>query len=192
MTEKSSKYFFGNNEDSNAIIHDASKRVKYYNPKDQTIEEEEFETNLDDIFLETEKQGMQFITLQNWEDLDLDEKLFQNVVGPPFGFFRPSKIQAFSLPLIMQEPYENLIAQAHNGSGKTVAFALGSLSHVDPYKDQLQVICVAHSRELIIQNFDVYKKISKNTGIRVNVMLSYKECPQIIGHVLIATPSTLE
>lgn len=135
---------------------------------------------------------MQFITLQNWEDLDLDEKLFQNVVGPPFGFFRPSKIQAFSLPLIMQEPYENLIAQAHNGSGKTVAFALGSLSHVDPYKDQLQVICVAHSRELIIQNFDVYKKISKNTGIRVNVMLSYKECPQIIGHVLIATPSTLE
>ena len=92
----------------------------------------------------------------------------------------------------MQEPYENLIAQAHNGSGKTVAFALGSLSHVDPYVEQLQVICIAHSRELIIQNYDVYKKISKGTGIRVNVMLSYKECPQLVGHVLIATPSTLE
>ena len=52
-------------EGSTQVIHDTTKRVKYYNPKDQTIEEEEFETNLDDIFLETDKQGMQFVTLQN-------------------------------------------------------------------------------------------------------------------------------
>jgi ATP-dependent RNA helicase DDX19/DBP5 len=47
-------------------------------------------------------------------------------------FERPSKIQATTLPMILRKSeqgvYKDLIAQAHNGSGKTTCFVLAMLS----------------------------------------------------------------
>lgn len=47
-------------------------------------------------------------------------------------FERPSKIQASTLPMILRKSeqgvYRDLIAQAHNGSGKTTCFVLAMLS----------------------------------------------------------------
>lgn len=43
-------------------------------------------------------------------------------------FERPSKIQALTLPMILTPPHKDLIAQAHNGSGKTTCFVLSMLS----------------------------------------------------------------
>ena len=75
----------------------------------------------------------------------------------------------------MHEPHENLIAQAHNGSGKTVAFVLGSMSRIETEMEQLQVIVLGHTREMVIQISDIYKKLSKNTGIKVGIMISQQE-----------------
>ena len=51
-------------------------------------------------------------------------------------FPRPSKIQGSALGLIMKKNEDgncdHLIAQAKNGSGKTAAFVIGTLLHVDP------------------------------------------------------------
>ncbi|KAB2614865.1 DEAD-box ATP-dependent RNA helicase 38 [Pyrus ussuriensis x Pyrus communis] len=41
------------------------------------------------------------------------------------GFKKPNKIQAITLPMILSPPYKDLIAQAHNGMGKTTCFGLG-------------------------------------------------------------------
>ena len=54
-------------------------------------------------------------------------------------FERPSRIQATTLPMILQPPYEHMIAQAHNGSGKTTCFVLSMLSRVDPGMKATQV-----------------------------------------------------
>lgn len=47
-------------------------------------------------------------------------------------FERPSRIQATTLPMILRKSeqgvYRDLIAQAHNGSGKTTCFVLAMLS----------------------------------------------------------------
>jgi ATP-dependent RNA helicase DDX19/DBP5 len=47
-------------------------------------------------------------------------------------FERPSKIQATTLPMILRRSeagiFKDLIAQAHNGSGKTTCFVLAMLS----------------------------------------------------------------
>jgi hypothetical protein len=43
-------------------------------------------------------------------------------------FERPSRIQSSTLPMILTPPYKDLIAQAHNGSGKTTCFVLSMLS----------------------------------------------------------------
>ena len=66
-------------------------------------------------------------------------------------FERPSKIQAVTLPMILTPPHKNLIAQAHNGSGKTTCFVLGMLSRVDPRVRAPQALCMCPTRELVIQ-----------------------------------------
>lgn len=66
-------------------------------------------------------------------------------------FERPSKIQTISLPMILTPPHKHLIAQAHNGSGKTTCFVLGMLSRVDPQVAAPQALCICPTRELAIQ-----------------------------------------
>ena len=68
-------------------------------------------------------------------------------------FEKPSKIQAISLPMILTQPFKDLIAQVHNGSGKTTCFVLGMLSRVDPDYKRPQALCICPTRELSIQVF---------------------------------------
>lgn len=80
-------------------------------------------------------------------------------------FEKPSNIQAVSIPLIVKEPYYDLIAQARNGCGKTGSFAIGSTLRVDRNNPKTQVVCLANTRELVNQIHSVYEKIVKGTGI---------------------------
>lgn len=76
--------------------------------------------------------------------------------SPPFlrdalilkmGFERPSKVQAATMPLIMQ--HKNVIAQAQSGSGKTVAFTCGILNRIDlADRSGVQAVCLSPTREL--------------------------------------------
>jgi ATP-dependent RNA helicase DDX19/DBP5 len=64
---------------------------------------------------------------KSWEDLSLPAPLLRGIYDE-LKFERPSKIQSLTLPLIAQTPQMHLIAQGHNGSGKTTCFALAMLS----------------------------------------------------------------
>lgn len=83
---------------------------------------------------------------QTFEEL-LPPHLLRSVYE--MGFNRPSAIQSATLPLIFHK--RNVIAQAQSGSGKTVAFTLGLLYHVQPDVPQTQALVVAPTRELAIQ-----------------------------------------
>lgn len=61
-------------------------------------------------------------------------------------FEKPSRIQAETLPIILEPPHRNLIAQAHNGSGKTTCFVLGMLSRADPAIESPQALCICPTR----------------------------------------------
>ncbi|KAA8516628.1 hypothetical protein F0562_016866 [Nyssa sinensis] len=114
-------------------------------------------------------------------------------------FERPSKIQAFSLPMILTPPYKNLITQAYSGSGKTTCFVLGMLSRVDPKLSAPQALCICPSRELAIQNMEVLLKMGKYTGITAecavpldnsNYIPISKRAP-VTAQVVIGTPGTI-
>jgi len=64
----------------------------------------------------------------------------------------PSEVQASTLPLILD--HESVIAQAQNGTGKTIAFAIGMLAKVDVSFRGLQALCLARTRELVHQIVD--------------------------------------
>ena len=75
-------------------------------------------------------------------------------MNPPW--VRPSKIQASVLPLVLnpssQEHYlQNVVGQAHHGSGKTGAFVLNTLQRIELGKHRLQALIICHSRELATQ-----------------------------------------
>ncbi|PWA42106.1 P-loop containing nucleoside triphosphate hydrolases superfamily protein [Artemisia annua] len=114
-------------------------------------------------------------------------------------FERPSKIQSISLPMILTPPYKNLIAQAHNGSGKTTCFVLGMLSRIDPKLAAPQALCICPTRELAIQNMEVLLKMGKFTGItselglppdKANYISNAKRAP-VTAQVIIGTPGTI-
>jgi ATP-dependent RNA helicase DDX19/DBP5 len=105
-----------------------------------------------------------YISARSFGELNLSESLLRGIYSE-MKFEKPSRIQAETLPLILTPPYQNLIAQAHNGSGKTTCFVLGMLSRVNPALKAPQALCVCPTRELAIQNEEVLLKMGKHTGI---------------------------
>lgn len=107
-----------------------------------------------------------YTSAKTFEELGLSPQLLQGLYVE-MKFERPSKIQAETLPLILSPPHRSLIAQAHNGSGKTTCFTLAMLSRVDVTLQAPQALCVCPTRELVIQNAGVLERIGKFSGISI-------------------------
>ena len=91
-----------------------------------------------------------YTSTSTFEDLNLSKELLKGLYIE-MKFQKPSKIQAISLPMILTPPHKDLIAQAHNGFGKTSCFVLGMLSHIDLNLKAPQALCVCPTRELALQ-----------------------------------------
>ncbi|XP_043695611.1 DEAD-box ATP-dependent RNA helicase 38-like isoform X2 [Telopea speciosissima] len=140
-----------------------------------------------------------YTSASTFEDLKLSHELLQ-ALYVDMNFERPSKIQAISLPMVLTPPYKNLIAQAHNGSGKTTCFVLGMLSRVNPTLKAPQALCVCPTRELAIQNLEVLRKMGKYTGITSECAVPMDSTnkipiakrPPITAQIVIGTPGTIK
>lgn len=140
-----------------------------------------------------------YTSAMSFEDLNLSPELLQGLYSE-MKFEKPSKIQAATLPMIVTPPYKNLIAQAHNGSGKTTCFVLGMLSRVDPQLKAPQALCVCPTRELVIQNEEVVTRMGKYTGIttactataETSSHLYPSRREKIVDQIVIGTPGTLK
>ncbi|XP_058110310.1 DEAD-box ATP-dependent RNA helicase 38 isoform X2 [Magnolia sinica] len=161
------------------------------------------DTNLDDpedSQIETVTSGdTLYSSAMTFEELNLSRELLRGLYVE-MRFKTPSKIQAVSLPMILTPPYKNLIAQAHNGSGKTTCFVLGMLSRVDPKLRAPQALCICPTRELAIQNQEVLSKMGKHTGITSicaipldsSSYIPIAKRPPVTEQVIIGTPGTIK
>ncbi|GMY25055.1 DEAD-box ATP-dependent RNA helicase 38 [Fagus crenata] len=139
-----------------------------------------------------------YISASNYEDLNLPLELLRGLYDA-MKFQKPSKIQAISLPMILTTPYKDLIAQAHNGSGKTTCCVLGMLSRVDPNLKATQALYVCPTKELAIQNIEVLQKMATYTGITAELAVpkdikGYVRVPKeppVSAQVVIGTPATV-
>ena len=71
---------------------------------------------------------------KTWEEMGLDEGLLANIIDTLGG--KPSKIQAHAIKLIAEKnqktgKFLDVMAAAPTGSGKTGAFAVGSILRID-------------------------------------------------------------
>ncbi|KAK6925553.1 DEAD/DEAH box helicase domain [Dillenia turbinata] len=151
----------------------------------------------EDSSIETATGDTPYTSAKTFEELNLSPELLKGLYVE-MKFERPSKIQAISLPMILTPPYKDLVAQAHNGSGKTTCFVLGMLSRVNPNLKAPQALCICPTRELAIQNLEVLLKMGKYTGITSEAAVPtgtdlpiYKRMP-ITSQVVIGTPGTIK
>ncbi|CAL0299353.1 unnamed protein product [Lupinus luteus] len=191
-------------EESNATASSSSATPQTSSLNELTIDENKKPPKHldepDDSNIQTVTSGeTPYTSAATFEELNLSPELLKGLYVE-MKFQKPSKIQAISLPMILDPPHRDLIAQAHNGSGKTTCFVLGMLSRVDPKLQAPQALCICPTRELAIQNTDVLRKMGKYTGIssecaiptdsRVDLPIA-KRAP-IMAQVIIGTPGTIK
>ena len=113
------------------------------------------------------------------------------------GYQTCTPVQSESIPPLMN--YQDLIAKAPTGTGKTFAFGIPIIEHVDPQNEQVQALILAPTRELAIQICAELKELAAfKPGVRslcvyggqpLNTqILLLKKHPQII----VATPGRLK
>lgn len=135
------------------------------------------------------------VSITSFEDpkLDLGPLILKGLYEMKFS--RPSKIQAASLPKI--KVGRNLLAQAHNGTGKTCCFVLGMLWVVNP-EPVPQALCVCPTRELAKQIEEEVLKMGKylilEKGIKIKCILReerWARGEKIQEQIVIGTPGKI-
>ncbi|MES2460033.1 MAG: DEAD/DEAH box helicase [Armatimonadota bacterium] len=101
--------------------------------------------------------------LTSFDDLGLSEVIRKAVADA--GFESPTPIQARSIPVLLAG--KDLIGQAQTGTGKTAAFALPMIEHVDPNARYPQALVMVPTRELAVQAAGQIQLLSKGLGLRV-------------------------
>lgn len=139
------------------------------------------------ITLNAEEGETVYASKKSWEDFDIPEGILSNIRR--LGWVQPTLIQSVSLgPIKLNK--RNLVAQSKNGTGKTGAFVIGSLTGAMPDFEALQIICLSNTRELNRQNHAVFMELTRDTPFRVGVAeAGVQELPRC--HVLCATIGSL-
>ena len=131
------------------------------------------------------------ITFQN---LGLPEELLSALDKKGYGY--PTRVQKEAIPPLME--WKDVIAKAPTGTGKTYAFGIPMICHIDPESEELQGLILAPTRELAIQIGDelrgllaFYKDIRVAVvygGQKIDIQINkLKKKPQIV----VATPGRL-
>ncbi len=131
----------------------------------------------------------------SFKDLPLREELLRAVAD--LGFENPTAIQQQTIPLLLDEP-QDLVGLAQTGTGKTAAFGLPLLHHVDDMGQKVQALVLSPTRELCMQIETEFQKYAKHLrGIRTTAVYggvpiggqirALKGGPQIV----VATPGRL-
>ena len=129
-----------------------------------------------------------------FRELGLSEQMLKALEKKGYGY--PTTIQQQAIPEFMQ--WKDVIAKAPTGTGKTFAFGIPMIEHVDPECPDVQGLILAPTRELAIQIGDELRGLlTYYQGIRVAVLYGgagivgqakqLEKKPQIV----VATPGRL-
>ena len=100
-------------------------------------------------------------------DLGLSDAMLKVLEKKGYGY--PTTIQAEAIPHFMQ--WKDVIAKAPTGTGKTFAFGIPMIEHIDASNEAVQALILAPTRELAIQIGDELRGLlTFYQGIRVAVL----------------------
>ena len=130
-----------------------------------------------------------------FSSLPLKPALLENIES--LGYTHLTPIQAESLPHILEG--RDVIAQAKTGSGKTAAFGIGLLSHLDLTSFRVQALVICPTRELADQVCKEIRRLARFTqNIKVLSLCGGVPFGPQIGslehgvHIVVGTPGRLQ
>ncbi len=129
-----------------------------------------------------------------FQDLGLSEAMLKALEKKGYGY--PTTIQQLAIPEFMQ--WRDVIAKAPTGTGKTFAFGIPMIEHIDSESQDIQGLILAPTRELALQIGDELRGLlTYYQNIRVAVLYGgagiggqikqLEKKPQIV----VATPGRL-
>ena len=141
-----------------------------------------------------EINGQQVNDRAEYAQLGLSPQIMQAIEKK--GYVQATPIQVGAIPCFME--WKDVIAKAPTGTGKTFAFGIPMVEHIDPADSQLQALVLAPTRELALQIQDELRDLCAfKEGVRVACLYGgqpidkqitqLKKLPQIV----VATPGRL-
>ena len=132
--------------------------------------------------------------VKEYAQLGLSEELMRAIDKK--GYVTATPVQSGSIPFFME--WKDVIAKAPTGTGKTFAFGIPMVEHIDPELAEVQGLVLAPTRELAIQIQDELRDLCAfKEGVRVvclyggqpieKQITQLKKAPQIV----VATPGRL-
>ncbi len=133
--------------------------------------------------------------MTNFQDLGLRHELLRAVEA--LGFNEPMPIQAEVIPALIAQP-SDLVGLAQTGTGKTAAFGLPVLHHINPTLQQTQAVVLCPTRELCLQitrdlsNFAKFMQQISITPVYGGASIE-KQLRELARqpHIIVATPGRL-
>ena len=129
-----------------------------------------------------------------YADLGLSPEIMRAIEKK--GYVQATPVQGGAIPYFMQ--WKDVIAKAPTGTGKTFAFGIPMVEHIDPESTQINALVLAPTRELAIQIMEELRDLCEfKEGVRAVVLYGgqpiekqitqLKKKPQVV----VATPGRL-
>lgn len=130
------------------------------------------------------------LSKDTFESLKIPEDIIKTLYL--LGYKVPSKIQQEAIPLIVEG--KDIVCQSHSGSGKTIAFVVGTLLSIDLSVNKTQAIIISPTRELTSQIEHILSKFTKNTKFTSFLCLKeHASMEEVVDkQVVVGTPGTLK
>ncbi|WP_299019034.1 ATP-dependent RNA helicase SrmB [uncultured Photobacterium sp.] len=135
--------------------------------------------------------------VRDFSELELDSELLQAI--EEIGYERPTVVQAQAIPHALDG--RDVLASAPTGTGKTAAFLLPMLQHLQDFPRKkpgpARVLVLTPTRELAIQVADQARALAKFTNQKIFTItggISYDEHAELLGKtqdIVVATPGRL-
>ena len=110
----------------------------------------------------------------------------------------PTGIQETAIPFALEN--KDIIAEAHTGTGKTLAFLIPIFEKINVEKREMQAIILAPTHELVVQIESQIKLLSTNSGINVtslsimgesNIEKQIKKLKEVKPHIIVGSPGRI-
>ena len=129
-----------------------------------------------------------------FKDLGLSPEVVEAIES--IGYSEATPIQEKTIPILMTG--KDLTGQAQTGTGKTAAFGIPAIEHVDISINQTQSLILCPTRELALQVCTELKKLSKfKKGLRVLAVYGGESIERQIrdlkagAHIVVGTPGRI-
>ncbi len=130
-----------------------------------------------------------------FKDIDLSQEMQRAIAK--MGFDDMTSVQEETIPAMLEN--KDIIAKAPTGTGKTCAFGVPIIEHIDFEDEQVQALILCPTRELSVQIYEEMKKLAQfKHGVRLACVYGGQQIDRQINtlkkhpQIVVATPGRLK